>query len=324
MMRTGMLGILAMCVFSVAGACQDAEKLVIDAHRGGVTCVSFSSDPSMLASGGVDGIVRLWDVRTGKELRALEEHRKEVLALAFSPDGEILASSGFDHAVKLWTVGDGTLVHMYGFSSYSTTLDISSRGLLAVGLQDATVHFFNAGTGKPGGKLEVQWPVYSLAFSSDGVLLATGGPVQIWNTETWERVAMPRAPGGVYDLDFAPDRPILVSAHLRGSAFVWSQGSFEKLHEFTSPRSFRGLGPKGTEVMQTAMPLAAAAFSADGTSVATGGADKIIRLWSLKSGEMIREFKDHTMSVVGLSFSPDGSSLASASLDGTVRVWAIR
>ena len=63
--------------------------------------MAFSPDGRLLASGGYDETVRLWDRATGDCLRTLTAHTA-VQAVAFSPDGRLLASCGNDRKVRLW------------------------------------------------------------------------------------------------------------------------------------------------------------------------------------------------------------------------------
>lgn len=75
-----------------------------DGHQGHVNCVAFSSDGSLLASGGADGTVRIWLVDEGTELARLEGHIKAVRAVAFGPDGGVLFSGGEDGVIRRWPV----------------------------------------------------------------------------------------------------------------------------------------------------------------------------------------------------------------------------
>jgi WD40 repeat protein len=72
-------------------------------HRGGVKSVSFSPDGRFLASGGADGVVRMWDIESGREVRRME-HGDWVQSVSFSPDGRFLASGGRDGVVRVWEV----------------------------------------------------------------------------------------------------------------------------------------------------------------------------------------------------------------------------
>jgi WD40 repeat protein len=66
--------------------------------------IAFSPDGKLLASGGDDHAVRLWDVATGKEVRKFAGHAGTILSLAFSADGKTLASASADTTVLIWDV----------------------------------------------------------------------------------------------------------------------------------------------------------------------------------------------------------------------------
>jgi WD40 repeat protein len=69
---------------------------------GALTSVAWSPDGQSLASGHVDGVIRLWQASTGREIARLDHHIDVVPALAFSPNGQWLASAGYDTSVRMW------------------------------------------------------------------------------------------------------------------------------------------------------------------------------------------------------------------------------
>ncbi|MCA2667654.1 MAG: hypothetical protein IM486_08400 [Microcystis sp. M114S2] len=152
-----------------------------------VSSVSFSPDSKILASGIGDDGIKLWNVETGKEIRALQGHNSWVSEVSFSPDGKILASGSGDDTIKLWNVETGKEIStLKGHHREVYSVSFSPDGkILASGSADNTIKLWSVETGKEIRTLKGHDNyVYSVSFSPDGKTLASGsedGTIKLWN-----------------------------------------------------------------------------------------------------------------------------------------------
>ena len=91
---------------------EDANSVIepcrkLTGHSSYVYCVAFSPNGSILASGGFDDSLRLWDVRQGKMFQEIAAHGDPVTSVDFSEDGTTLLTGSFDGLMRLWDVESG-------------------------------------------------------------------------------------------------------------------------------------------------------------------------------------------------------------------------
>ena len=149
-------------------------------------------------------------------------------------------------------------------------------------------------------------PRCGLALSPDGeTLLNCTNRLKRWNFSTGEELNDLEIPGGAALAVFSPDGKTLLLGEGKPRTSVLREAASGKL----------------LRVLQTRWEGATdcAAFSPDGSVAATGGGDKVVRLWEVATGKELRQLRQHQSSIRSLVFSPDGRFLYSCGQDGVFR-----
>ena len=264
-------------------------------------------------------------------LRILRGGAGSVTAVAFGPRGDIVAgaSSRDEDAaygrgeVAFWNARTGEPAGVLsGFLSDVTALAFAPDGrTLAVGnglpSGQGDVRIYNLAANSAPVSLPGQAAyVSALAYSPDGTRLAVGSrnrTVRVENAATNETIGTFAVPGDVFSLSWSPDgRRIAVGSGTAGSANT--PGRVTVLDTNTGQTLWTMLAHSNAAY--------AVAFSPDGATLASGGADATIRLWNSASGAQKRTLDRGGGAILSsLAFSPDGATLASGGSDGGVRFW---
>jgi WD40 repeat protein len=164
-------------VFDVA-TWKSVLEIKKDGHSDTVFGVCFSPDATKLATCGADKFVKVFEVPSGKFLKAFEGHTHHVLDVGWKADGKLLASAGADNVVKVWDYEKGEQARtINAHGKQVTRLQFIGKSSLFVTCSgDQTVRFWNADNGGNvrnfGGNGDF---VYAVGISPDGAVLAAGG-----------------------------------------------------------------------------------------------------------------------------------------------------
>jgi WD40 repeat protein len=325
---------------------------IVGNHRGPVHLVRFSADGKTVASAG-EATVRVWHVRTGKQVwqaKAADDPRR---CLAFSPDGKTLAGKGYKDTINLWSTSTGKLRHQlmsHRTPVYSVAFSPDGKTLASGG---TTIRFWDIAAAKeitPNRKKPLKG--HLVVYSPDGRLLITAhkGEICVRQATSLKPIRRWKAhrEWPVQSLTLSPDGKVLFSGGLDFDAIgrLWEVATSKELRKFTEKHRWTGsttFSPDGKwmafaegpciRLWETAtakereiLPghrrwINSIAFSPDGKALATAAEDGMVYLWKAATGKPLHALLAHKGEASCVAFSPDGKVLASAGGKDAIRFW---
>jgi WD40 repeat protein len=256
--------------------------------------IAFSpSGKQLLTSWQSAGMIKIWNVDTGNEVRTIESGKKKVKAFAVTPDGKRLVAVVSDspsiwhspigeESFQVWDLESGAKLREFTFQTASSeSMALTAEGtILVTGSANGVLHVMDTESGKelailPGHRSSVD----SLAYSSDGKLLASGSTdqtIRIWDAQKWKQLRVLKGhKRAVTSAAFAPNARVLASG--------------------SGKRSYP---------MSPANP-------------------HTIHIWDVHTGEQIGAFSGHDTNTSAIAFAPNGQRLVTAHDNTTLLIWDV-
>jgi WD40 repeat protein len=287
---------------------------VLTGHTKAVLTVAFSADGKVLASGSRGGTIRLWDVRTGKVTLTLSDPSTDLPCLAFSPDGRTLATSVYGgkriNLLDVETGKDRAILEGHRAAVHSLACSPDGKTLASASL-DGTARLWDLKTGEEQatlGRLDEKLILWLEKTDRKQPAVELGGM-------RFRTVSFDSLWGAELSVSFSPDSKTLAYVS-NGRIILWDVKT----------------GKERTSLKANTNRLRCVAYSPDGKTLASGGADNPVQLWDVKTGKEKTTLKGHNKAVIAwppspngavLAFSPDVKTLASGGDVNAIILWDV-
>ncbi len=270
----------------------------------------------LLATGGYDNTIRLWDASSGLCYKSLSHPDKQVNALQVSPDKAYVVAGG-SPSIKLYDVnakGNDPLVTYEGHSGNVTAVGFQRDGRwMYSASEDGSVRIWDPRASGSQRDYDARAGVNAVALHPNQGELVSGdhsGAVRVWDLAA-NKCSVELSPEGdtpISAIAIASDASAVVAANFNGGLFVWAPRSSE---EYTPLRRLQG--HRGY--------ILSARLSPDVRLLATASSDRTVRLWNVADWSPALTLTGHGRWVWDAVFSADSSYLVTASSDMTAKLW---
>jgi WD40 repeat protein len=283
-------------------------------REGQVHTMAFSPDGRLLASGGDDRIIHVWDAATGQPVAECRGHTSKVLSLAFRQDGRRLVTAGHDGTVRQWDARAGREVEppydRHTVEALAAVYSPDGQRIASAGADGAVRLWQAEGRNDQAVLRGHTGAVVALAFNPDGRRLVSAsydtlvyqgdGTVRFW--EAARAVTLPVLTGHrsyVYPVAYSPDGRWIASGAWDNTIRLWDAATGEACATLPHSAIVRAL-----------------AFTPDSARLISGGdPDGELLVWDLSTGRIQGRMPSGKYVRWSVVVSPDGAKIASGDRD---------
>ncbi|KAK9816046.1 hypothetical protein WJX74_003587 [Apatococcus lobatus] len=310
------LGLLWKLVQTDTGESPGPAKQ-LEGHEDTVSVLAFSSDGQQLATGSLDGSVRIWASRNGSLLHALEGPAEGIEWLAWQPGSTCIAAGSEDFTAWIWDAADGLTQQVLAGHSGPVrcgcfSLDGSSL-ITGGGEGDCSLRIWSAPTGDCTAAVSGHHVFHSagltrIALHPQGTAVLSGGEDgSVYLTAFPSAKVTASLPGhtdSIEDVAFCPVLPVAITAGMDGQVITWDHANAVIRH-----------------ICKHAEGVTRVACHHSQPFLFTACLDGIVRCWDIRSGICLRSQSGHSSGIQDMTLHRDGQLVLTASDDQTARVF---
>jgi WD40 repeat protein/energy-coupling factor transporter ATP-binding protein EcfA2 len=280
-------------------------------HEKAVRGGAFNHDGTRILTWSEDGIARLWDAGTGREIRRFT-HEGLVLGAAFNRAGPQVLTWSSDSIVRRWHADTGQqikpdLKHEKG-SLCGAAFNQKGTRILTCG-EDKTARLWDSKTGKEIRHFTHEGTVLGAAFYRDGPQIqiltwSDDSTARLWDGRTGKEIRRFTHEGLVLGAAFNQDKPQILTWSSDKTARKWDVDRGKQINRLEYDEALKGTG-----------------FSHNWTRVLTWSDDNVVRIWDVGERSQIEPALQHKGAVRGAAFNGDGTRILTWSSDKTARLW---
>ncbi len=277
----------------------------------------LSLDEQTIFSGSMRGLIKMWDIETGRLKYSKEAQSGSITSLAVSPDGKLLASGSREHKIKLWNIRKEKITKKQIFPKKQSGAIIFlafnfDGNTLYSGSPFHSVQIWNCETKTNQSFQGDKWAIRACTISSDQRTLVTGKHiinVRDTITGTIKYTLNSRTETSVIAINAEQNLIATTDEHNRSNSSI----NIWNLNTRNTEKTLYG----HTNYVKSLV------FSPDGKTLISGSQDNTIKMWDIKTGSLITTLEGHTSTVTSLIVTQDGQRIISGSSDCSIRIWGI-
>ena len=283
------------------------------AHDQAIIDLQLNEGGTLLATLGLDQLIRLWKIGNAYPLAAERQVTgNSAKGVVFSTDGKQLAVGDDTGVVQIWDMdneGEPMILHKHNSQVWALAFSPVDN-LLASGDRMGQINLWNTENDTLIRTIAAhESSIWTLVFTADAKTLISVSDLQIriWNVETGNALSTLSYEGGgrFTHARLSPDGSSLATSSTDGMARIWN------LHQ----------GIVTQEIKADDNALWSLAFSPDGRYLATASSDEVVVLWELATGRQHMAFTGHTRGATDVVFLADGVTLVASDRSGHLHWW---